>query len=390
MIEEGFSIGEALVGAEPEIAHIDLIIGKKTGPAGAAFTNSLAQPRMGHTPILAVIRPNLPVKPATLIVPKVTLRDLEGAERIFGPAQSAVSKAVADAVDEGIIPASMAEELAIIVSVFIHPRGKDYQRIYRYNYAATKLALKRAVLGFPEIDVVLEEKPKAAHEMIGFRINNLEMPPYIGVELVHDDWMQIEGILRSLPRKDGIIIKAGAPLIKKYGIDVCQKIHELRPETVVIADMKSMDTGNLEARMAGDATADAVVFSALAPVKTQERFIEECRKVGTLSYMDTINVDDPVKVLEQLHTKPDVVELRGKPDQDLIEKVRNLLGPKGLIAYKGEVSIDEAQRLLSQGIDILMLGKTLTEAGDMFERSSSYLQELGIYEVDQFRVMTDF
>ena len=98
------------------------------------------------------------------------------------------------------------------------------------------------------IDMYLE-KPKAAHEMIGFRINNLELPPYLGVELVFDDWRRVEGILRSLPRKDGIILKAGAPLIKRYGVEVCQKIHQLRPESVLIADMKTLDTGNLEARM---------------------------------------------------------------------------------------------------------------------------------------------
>ncbi|NOZ76519.1 MAG: bifunctional 5,6,7,8-tetrahydromethanopterin hydro-lyase/3-hexulose-6-phosphate synthase, partial [Euryarchaeota archaeon] len=223
MTEKGFQIGEALVGEMPEIAHIDLMLGPKDGPLGQSFANSLAQPRMGHTPILAVVRPNLPVKPATLIVPKVTIRDLEGAELIFGPAQSAVAKAVADSVDEGVIPREAVEDLVVIVSVFIHPRGKDYQRVYRYNYAATKLAIKRAMEGFPDIETVLEEKPKSSHDMIGFRINNLEQPPYLGVELVWDDWRRVEGILRALPRKDGIIIKAGAPLIKRYGIEVCQK-----------------------------------------------------------------------------------------------------------------------------------------------------------------------
>ncbi|MBI5253473.1 MAG: formaldehyde-activating enzyme, partial [Euryarchaeota archaeon] len=104
MIEGEFLVGEALVGEEPEIAHIDLIVGKKSGAVGQAFVNSMAQPRAGHTPILAVVRPNLPAKPATLIVPKVTIRNLEDAERLFGPAQSAVAKAVADAVEEGIIP----------------------------------------------------------------------------------------------------------------------------------------------------------------------------------------------------------------------------------------------------------------------------------------------
>jgi bifunctional enzyme Fae/Hps len=389
MIEEGFTIGEALVGEEPEIAHIDLIVGKKTGPIGQAFATSLSQPRMGHTPILAVVRPNLPVKPATLIVPKVTIRDLEGAERIFGPAQSAVAKAVADAVEEGVVPKSVVEELAIIVSVFIHPRGKDYQRIYRYNYAATKLALKRAIEGFPDIDVVLEEKPKAAHEMIGFRINNLELPPYLGIELLFDDWRRIEGILKALPRKDGIILKAGAPLIKRYGVEVCQKIHQIRPETVVIADMKTLDTGNLEARMGGDATADAIAFSGLAPLKTQERFIEECRKVGALAYMDTINVQDPVALLEILEVKPDVVELRGGVSQGMIKKVKEVCSGV-LIAITGEIEVSDAKKVIDSGADILMISETITLAEDIKSIASAYLQELKIYEVDQFRIMTDF
>jgi bifunctional enzyme Fae/Hps len=390
MTSQGFSIGEALVGEAPEIAHIDLIVGLKTGPVGQAYATSLAQPRMGHTPIMAVVRPNLPVKPATLIVPKVTLRDLEGAERIFGPAQSAVAKAVADAVSEGTIPREQAEELAVIVSVFIHPRGKDYQRIYRYNYAATKLALKRAMAGFPDIDVVLEEKPKAAHAMIGFRINNLEEPPYLGVELVHDEWRRIEGILNDLPRKDGIVIKAGAPLIKKYGIEVCQKIHEMRPESVVIADMKSLDTGNLEARMAGDATADVVAFSALAPLKTQERFIKECRTVGVLAYMDTINVTDPLEIIGRLEIKPDIVELRGNPTSDMIGKVKEACGEGSLVAVATEVDTVGAKDVVESGAAIVMLSETITESEEVNRTASSYLEELGIYEVDQFRIMTDF
>ncbi|MEM3614893.1 MAG: bifunctional 5,6,7,8-tetrahydromethanopterin hydro-lyase/3-hexulose-6-phosphate synthase, partial [Nitrososphaerales archaeon] len=257
-----FLVGEALIGEEPEVAHIDLIIGSKNGPAGQAFANALAQPRLGHTPILAVIRPNLPTKPSTLIVPKVTIRDLEDAEKVFGPAQSAVAKAVADAVEEGIIPKERAEDYVVIVSVFIHPKGKDYQRIYRYNYAATKLALQRALTNFPDIDKVLEEKDKAIHGMVGFRINNLKKPPYLEVALDIPDWRRVEAIIKALPRSDAIVLEAGTPLIKRYGVEVIQKIHQLRPESVVIADMKTLDVGNIEARMAGDATADVVGFSA--------------------------------------------------------------------------------------------------------------------------------
>jgi len=391
MIDDEFLVGEALVGEEPEIAHIDLLLGRKSGPVGRAFAESLAQPRQGHTPILAVVRPNLPVKPATLIVPKVTIRDLEGAERIFGPAQSAVAKAVADAVEEGIIPGGKVEELVIIVSVFIHPRGRDYQRIYRYNYAATKLALRRAVEGFPGIEVVLEEKPKSAHEMIGFRINNLEQPPYLGVELVFEDWSRVEAVLRELPRKDGIVLKAGAPLIKRYGVEVCQKMHQLRPESVVIADMKTLDTGNLEARMAGDATADVIAFSGLAPLKTQERFIEECHKVGALAYMDTLNLQNRLlEVIEKLQVKPDIVELQGSVSRERVEKVRRACGGKALISVAGEFEPVEARRVISSGADMLMVGEAVTLAEDVSRAAIKYLEELEIYEVDQFRIMTDF
>ncbi len=390
MIENGFQIGEALVGEMPEIAHIDLMIGHKNGPLGQSFANSLAQPRMGHTPILAVVRPNLPVKPATLIVPKVTIRNLEGAELIFGPAQSAVAKAVVDSVEDGVISKDAAEDLVVIVSVFVHPRGKDYQRVYRYNYAAAKLAIKRAMEGFPSIDVVMEEKDKSMHDMIGFRINNLAMPPYLGIELEFDDWRRVEGVLRDLPRKDGIIIKVGAPMIKRYGVEVCQKVHKMRPESVLIADMKTLDTGNLEARMAGDATADVIAFSGLAPLKTQERFIEEAHKVGAMAYMDTINLPDPVEIIKQLGEKPDIVELRGTVDQEKIQKVKKACGGNVLIAVASEVDVPNVKEALASGADILMVTKAITCSKDINKITRAYLQEMGVYEVDQFRVMTDF
>src|SRR5512138_3227464 len=121
-----FQIGEALMGQGAELAHVDLMIGDKAGPVGTAFASGLTQLSAGHTPLLGVIRPNLPPKPSTLIVPKVTVKNMEQAAQIFGPAQTAVAKAVADAVAEGVIPKDRVEDLVIIVSVFIHPAAKDY------------------------------------------------------------------------------------------------------------------------------------------------------------------------------------------------------------------------------------------------------------------------
>jgi bifunctional enzyme Fae/Hps len=100
----GAVIGQPPLVAAIGIHHIDLIVGEREGPVGQAFATGLANLSAGHTPLLAVIRPNLPSKPYTLIVPKVTVKDFDQIGKIFGPAQAAVAKGVADAVEEGIMP----------------------------------------------------------------------------------------------------------------------------------------------------------------------------------------------------------------------------------------------------------------------------------------------
>src|SRR5271165_5718503 len=102
-------VGEALVGEGNEIAHIDLLIGDKTGPVGIAFANALARQSEGHSNLLAVLTPNLAVKPSTVLITKVTIKGAKQAVQMFGPAQSAVAKAVADSVGDGIIPKKDAE-----------------------------------------------------------------------------------------------------------------------------------------------------------------------------------------------------------------------------------------------------------------------------------------
>ena len=99
-----FYIGEALTGDGNEIAHIDLMIGSKNGPVGTAFANALANQSEGHTNLLAVLAPNVAVKPATVMVTKVTIKGMKQAVQMFGPAQAAVAKAVADSVADGVIP----------------------------------------------------------------------------------------------------------------------------------------------------------------------------------------------------------------------------------------------------------------------------------------------
>jgi len=112
-------VGESLVGDGNEVAHIDLLIGDKSGPVGTAFANALANQKMGHSNLLAGT-PNLCVKPSTVMITKVTIKGAKQAVQMFGPAQKAVANAVADCVKSGVIPKDQCENLVIVCGVFIH------------------------------------------------------------------------------------------------------------------------------------------------------------------------------------------------------------------------------------------------------------------------------
>jgi 5,6,7,8-tetrahydromethanopterin hydro-lyase len=151
-------VGEGLVGDGNEVAHIDLLIGPKDGPVGAAFANALANQSAGHTSLLAVVTPNLVCKPATVMITKVTIKGMKQAVQMFGPAQAAVARAVVDSVAEGVIPKDKADDWVIVCGVFIHPAASDDAKIYQYNYDATKLAIQNAVNGQPKIDEIIAKK----------------------------------------------------------------------------------------------------------------------------------------------------------------------------------------------------------------------------------------
>jgi 5,6,7,8-tetrahydromethanopterin hydro-lyase len=156
-------IGESLVGEGNEVAHIDLIMGPRGSAAETAFCNALTNNKDGFTALLALIAPNLPCKPNTILYNKVTIKDARQAVQMFGPAQYAVGKAVADSVADGTIPVSEADDLFICVGVFIHWEAADDAKIQQYNYQAVKESIARAVNGTPTAQEVQSRKDTAAH-----------------------------------------------------------------------------------------------------------------------------------------------------------------------------------------------------------------------------------
>jgi len=373
-----YLIGEALVGEGNEVAHIDLLIGDKEGPVGEAFATGITNLSAGHTPLLAVIRPNLPPKPQTLIVPKVTIKSMEDVGKIFGPAQAAVAKAVADAMEENIIPKEKADDWVIICGVFIHPQATDFRKIYHYNYSATKLALKRALSKYPSLDKINFDKDRAKHPIMGFKVPRLWRPPYLQIALDNPDIENAKKVIAALPKSDRIIIEAGTPLIKRYGTKVINDLREVTKELFIIADLKTLDVGKVEADLAFDDTADAVVAAGIGPAESIDALLYEAKRLSIYGWVDMMNVEDPIAKLKSLKEFPDVIILHRGIDQEAgktlglerIEELRRTFKDKKfLVAVAGGITPETAREALEKGANIIIVGRYITQSKDI-ERSA--------------------
>src|SRR5215210_8580789 len=160
-------VGEALVGDGNEVAHIDLLIGTKDGPVGHAFAQALINQKEGHTNLLAVVAPNLPAKPDTILANKVTMKGATQAVQMFGPAQAGVARAVVDSVREGVIPQDQVDDLCVVVGVFIHWDATDDKKIFDWNYQATKESIARALNNQPSAQAVVDGAAEARHPFAG-------------------------------------------------------------------------------------------------------------------------------------------------------------------------------------------------------------------------------
>jgi len=137
-------LGTATEGEHVERVGIDVIVGPKGGPVGAAYARQLTHPRHGYEALTTIAEPNLTVRPSTLIVPTIELVNLRQASMVYGPTQAAVARAILDNVEEGTIPAQDLDQMVMIVKATIHPRALDRHQLFanvrRAMYRAIKMA----------------------------------------------------------------------------------------------------------------------------------------------------------------------------------------------------------------------------------------------------------
>ena len=167
-----FHTGEATVLARDgqfTDAMPEILIGRTDGPVGQAFANMMAQSK-GHTAMFAIRACNQLVRPATIMVPKVTLKDSANIELFGGVVQSATADAVVDCLIDGVIPKELANQLCIVSLVWIDPRcakdpNLDKKDMYRTNHEATKLAIRRALTNEPTVDELIANRYAIRHDM---------------------------------------------------------------------------------------------------------------------------------------------------------------------------------------------------------------------------------
>lgn len=167
-----FRTGEATVLAKPgqfTDAMPEILIGDVSGPVGQAFANMMGQ-TAGHTRMFAIRACNHMVRPATMMVPKVTIKSGAYVNLFGGVVQSATADAVVDCLAENILPKDQVDNLCIISLIWIDPRcatdpDLDHDDLYRTNYEATKLAIARAMRGEPTIDQLIAERQTVKHDM---------------------------------------------------------------------------------------------------------------------------------------------------------------------------------------------------------------------------------
>lgn len=156
--------GPPFTAAEPEV-----IIGELDGPFGTAFANLMGDQVKGHTRVLALMNTDVMVRPATLMVSKVTVKSNAYTNILMGTVQGAIANGVLDAVRNGTIPKEKANELGIIVSVWLNPQitsveDLDHEALFNIHREATRKALEKAMNNEPSIDYLLENQDKLVHK----------------------------------------------------------------------------------------------------------------------------------------------------------------------------------------------------------------------------------
>jgi bifunctional enzyme Fae/Hps len=387
-----YLIGEAMLGKGAEAAHINLLIGDRDSLVGSAITQGILRGKTRDLPFPASIRSNLLSKPITFIIPKLDISNTPPKEKTCEAIEHAIGKAIADAVEEKIIPSSILDKWLVLCSIYLDPKAEDRRKLYAYHYSAVKLALQRALTAYPPLSKILYEKNRARNPLMDFRHPQLWRPPYLQIALDNPAIESAINVIHELPQSDGIILEAGTPLIKSCGLKAIRQLRSIVKDLFLIADLKTLDACRLEVDKAMEAGADGVVVSGLASSDQVEEFILEAKRVGIYSIVDMMAVSAPSTLLDKLKFLPHVVILHRGIDQeettrtrwDLVKDTKKKY-PHLLIAVAGGITPNDVSTALQSGADIIIVGRYITQARDVRRATLEFTKVLG-EDIDLHRI----
>jgi 5,6,7,8-tetrahydromethanopterin hydro-lyase len=165
-----FRTGEALVeGSEDYLcAEPEVVIGELDGPVGHALANLIGDQVKGHTRVFAILSSDVQVRPATVMVSKVTVKSGKYTNILMGTVQAAIAHGVLDAVRSGVIPKDKVNDLGIIYSVWLDPSVTevdevDHKALFDVHREATSKVIGKAMRNEPTIDWLLANQDKVRH-----------------------------------------------------------------------------------------------------------------------------------------------------------------------------------------------------------------------------------
>jgi len=215
------------------------------------------------------------------------------------------------------------------------------------------------------------------------------------------DLKEIREMINSLPMSNRILIEAGYPLIKTYGLQVIKEIKNLfllkqkrnlaehKEEIIpyIVADTKCMDRAFTEVEAAASAGASAATCLGLAPLETIDAFIEKCEEMGIDSILDMMNIEFSLEVLSKLKKLPTIVMLHRGVDEGEenrekevpyheIEKIKSVYDDI-FVAVAGGETIKEVIKSDFNDADIIVVWRVFNENPQKInELAKEFLKEI--------------
>lgn len=211
----------------------------------------------------------------------------------------------------------------------------------------------------------------------------LSSPPYlqIALDLIYE--RDVDRIVSEIPQSTTILLEAGTPLIKSLGISIVKKLKRYHPKAYIIADMKTLDVGEIEVFIAETQKANAVAISGLASIDTIESSLRAGKSMNIDIILDLMNVEDPILLLDKLSRIPEIILFHRGIDQEgnidhpweIIAKIKRKY-EESLVAVAGGLNLKTSSKALSNGADIIVVGRAITQSKDISLSVNEFLDLL--------------